>query len=97
MEDYALSKENFLRSFVDLTNTIPSRDTFDCVFSNIDSDEFERCFIEWVSILAQLQPKGVIAIDGKTIRGAEADGKKSPVHIVSAWANENNLFRSSKS
>src|SRR5690606_15507790 len=33
----------------------------------------------------------VIAIDGKTIRGAKSHGKKSPIHMVSAWACENNL------
>ncbi len=90
-EDYAYSKEDFLRSFLDLPNGIPSHDTFNRVFSNIDSVEFETCFIQWVSTLAELQPKEVIAIDGKTIRGAKASGKKSPVHMVSAWANENNL------
>ena len=79
MEDYALSKEDFLRSFLDLPNGIPSHDTFNRVFSNIDSDEFKRCFIQWVSTLAQLQPKEVISIDGKTIKGAKANGKKSPV------------------
>jgi hypothetical protein len=41
--------------------------------------------------LAQLNPKEVIAIDGKTIRGAKSNGLKSPVHMVSAWANGNNL------
>jgi predicted transposase YbfD/YdcC len=91
MESYAQSKEKFLRTFLDLPNGIPSHDTFNRVFSNIDSDKFESCFIEWVSHLAQLKPKEIIAIDGKTIRGAKASGKKSPVHMVSAWANENNL------
>jgi len=91
MENYARSKEDFLRSFLDLPNGIPSHDTFNRVFSNIDSHQFEACFIEWVSILAQLKPKEVIAIDGKTIRGAKASGKKSPVHMVSAWANDNEL------
>lgn len=91
MENYANSKEEFLRSFLDLPNGIPSHDTFNRVFSNIDSTKFETCFIEWVSELAQLQPKEIIAIDGKTIRGAKACGKKSPVHMVSAWANDNNL------
>ena len=33
----------------------------------------------------------VIAIDGKTIRGAKSHGKKSAIHMVSAWACENNL------
>ncbi|WP_081661817.1 ISAs1 family transposase [Gillisia sp. JM1] len=91
MENYANSKEEFLRSFLDLPNGIPSHDTFNRVFSNIDSDQFEKCFIQWVSDLAQLQPREIIAIDGKTIRGAKAGGKKSPVHMVSAWANDNNL------
>lgn len=91
MENYARSKEDFLRSFLDLPNGIPSHDTFNRVFSNIDSNHFEACFIEWVSILAQLKPKEIIAIDGKTIRGAKSSGKKSPVHMVSAWANDNNM------
>jgi len=88
MENYAKSKEEFLRSFLDLPNGIPSHDTFNRIFSNIDSEQFETCFIEWVSILADLQPREVIAIDGKTIRGAKSSGKKSPVHMVSAWASE---------
>ncbi len=33
----------------------------------------------------------VISIDGKTVKGAKEHGKKSPIHIVSAWAEENNL------
>jgi len=66
-------------------------DTFNRVFSNIDSNEFEKYFIQWVNTLAQLQPREIIAIDGKTIRGAKSNGKKSAVHMVSAWANDNNL------
>jgi hypothetical protein len=33
----------------------------------------------------------LIAIDEKTVRGVKSDGVKSPVHIVSAWASENNI------
>lgn len=33
----------------------------------------------------------LVSIDGKTIRGAKGQGKKSPVHMVSAWAGENEL------
>ena len=91
IEEYALAKEDFLRSFLDLPNGIPSHDTFNRVFSNIDSGEFEQCLIQWVSTLLELQPKEIIAIDGKTIRGAKSNGKKSPVHMVSAWASEQNL------
>ena len=33
----------------------------------------------------------MIAIDGKTIRGAKSHGKNSPIHMVSVWACESNL------
>lgn len=91
MELYAQEKEDFLRTFLELPNGIPSHDTFNRVFSAIDSKQFELCFIEWVKTLAQLTDKEIIAIDGKTIRGAKDKGKKSPIHMVSAFACENNL------
>lgn len=91
MEEYARAKKKFLLGFLKLDNGIPSHDTFNRVFSSIDPDQFEDCFVQWVSVLAKLNPKEVVAIDGKTIRGAKANGKKSPVHMVSAWANDNNL------
>ena len=91
MQIYAESKEEFLKTFLDLDNGIPSHDTFNRVFSNIDSHQFETCFTNWVSSLAELEPREVIAIDGKTIKGAKAGGKKSSVHMVSAWASANNL------
>lgn len=91
MELYAKEKEEFLRTFLELPNGIPSHDTFNRVFSAIDSQQFELCFIEWVKTLASLTDKEIVAIDGKTIRGAKSKGKKSPVHMVSAFACANNL------
>ena len=64
MELYAQEKEDFLRTFLELPNGIPSHDTFNRVFSAIDSKQFELCFIEWVKTLAQLTDKEIIAIDG---------------------------------
>jgi len=91
METYAKAKEEFLRSFLELPNGIPSDDTFNRVFSSINSEQFEACFVDWVSRLVNLTDGEVIPIDGKTIRGAKANGKKSPFHMVSAWATNNNL------
>ena len=91
MVEFATSKEEFLRKFLKLENGIPSEDTINRVFSAIDSDQFEERFIRWVNSLSEITKGQVIAIDGKTLRGAKANGKKSPVHMVSAWANENNL------
>lgn len=91
METYAKAKEGFLRSFLNLPNGIPSDDTFNRVFSSIDSEQFEVCFIDWVSDLIDLTGGEIIPIDGKTLRGAKSKGKKSPFHMVSAWASKNNM------
>jgi predicted transposase YbfD/YdcC len=91
MELYAQEKEDFLQTFLKLPNGIPSHDTFNRVFSAIDSKQFELCFIEWVKTLAVLTDKEIVAIDGKTIRGAKSKGTKSPIHMVSAFACVNNL------
>ena len=91
MVEFSTSKEEFLRKFLELPNGIPSDDTINRVFSSIDSSQFETCFIDWVNSISKLSKGQVIAIDGKTLRGAKSHGKKSPVHMVSAWADQNNL------
>ena len=91
MVGFAKSKETFLKTFLELPHGIPSEDTINRVFSSIDSVSFETCFIEWVNSITDLSKGQVVAIDGKTIRGAKSHGKKSPIHMVSAWACESNL------
>ena len=57
------------------------------------SDKFERAFIEWADSMRDVSFKNeVIAIDGKTVRGSkDSFHEKSPIHIVSARANSNQL------
>ena len=40
MSEFAKSKEKFLKIFLDLPNGIPSKDSFNRVFSAIDSEHF---------------------------------------------------------
>ena len=54
MEDYARAKEEFLKTFLELPHGIPSHDTFNRVFSSIDSNQFEEVFVQWVSSLAEI-------------------------------------------
>lgn len=91
MVRFAKSKEVFLKKFLELPNGIPSKVTINRVFSSIDSEHFESCFIDWVNSIADISKGQIIAIDGKTIRGAKSHGNKSPIHMVSAWACDNNL------
>ena len=91
MENYGKSKEPWLKKFLQLPNGVPSHDTFNRVFSSLDPTELETCFLEWVKSVAQITEGEVISIDGKSIRGSRDKGSKSIVHMVSAWANANNM------
>ena len=89
---YGLSKYDWLSTFLELPNGIPSPDTFRRVFEKIRPDEFERCFELWVRrVLNDLFPQ-LIAIDGKEIRGSyDREAGTKSVHLVSAWSSESQL------
>jgi len=91
METFGKSKEGWLREFLKLPEGIPSHDTFNRVFSLLDSSELESSFLQWTSSVAQLTEGEVISIDGKSICGSRDKGNKSIVHMVSAWAGINNI------
>jgi predicted transposase YbfD/YdcC len=93
VEIFAKKREEWFRKFLELPYGIPSHDTFERVFKWIEPKQFEKCFIHWVREIAALADRSVVAIDGKTMRGAfDTDDKKSPIHIVSAWASENGMI-----
>jgi len=86
------TKEEWLKTFLDLPHGIPSHDTFGKVFARMDPDEFQACFLAWIEEVAEMTTGQVIAIDGKTVRRSHdrAKGQK-PLHLVSAWASANEL------
>ena len=91
IENYGKAKINWLRTFLTLPSGIPSHDTFNRVFAALDPQELEKGFVSWVTSIARLMAGEVVAIDGKALRGTRSTGGKSIVHLVSAWANTNNL------
>jgi predicted transposase YbfD/YdcC len=92
IELFGKSKEIWLRTFLELPNGIPSHDTFNRVFSRLNSKEFHQCFMEWVSILYEKVSREIVALDGKTVRRSKGTSKnQKPIHVVSAWANTNKL------
>lgn len=91
IETFGHIRKNWLMKFLKLDNGIPSDDTFNRFFSHIAPDQLEKCFVHWISSIGSIKAGEVISLDGKTIRGAKLHGKKSFVHMVSAWANEAGL------
>ena len=91
MADYAEDNEPFLREFLTLKNGLPSHDTFSRLFRCLDPEMFSACFRGFMADFTAAA-KGVIAIDGKTLRRSfDAASGRSPLHMVSAWACENRL------
>jgi len=89
--DYGEAKLEWLKTFLSLPSGIPSHDTFNRVFAALDPEEMEKGFVAWVSSIARLTAGEVVAIDGKALRGTRETGKKTLVHMVSAWAESNGL------
>lgn len=91
VEQFCKSREEFFKEFLELTNGIPSHDTFGRVFSMIDSVHLEELLISWMSKIFRKTNGEIIAIDGKNIRGSRKKGEHSGISMINAWACENKL------
>jgi predicted transposase YbfD/YdcC len=92
METFGRAKEKWLRKFLELPFGIPSHDTFNAVFSRLNPNEFNECFMEWVNTLYERVSREIISIDGKTARRTKCKAKNlKAAHIVSAWPKKNKL------
>lgn len=91
--EFAQAQIEWLETFLELPNGVPSHDTFGRIFSLLDSERFESCFLAWIESLSIDVKNEFIAIDGKSLRGSH--DKKNQVkmlHIVSAWASNNRIL-----
>lgn len=88
IEDYGKTKEEWLKTFLQLSNGIPSHDTIARVFSLLDAKQFSLCFMGWMKEAAG-RVKGIVAIDGKRLRAASLGCE--PIHLVNAFAAANGL------
>jgi len=84
--EYGEEKLDFLRTLLPFTQGVPSHDTLNDMFRDLDAAAFGKIFTAWAASLSAHVP-GLVSIDGKTLRGSR-DGTKGPLHLVSAWAGE---------
>lgn len=95
METFGKARQSWLETFLELPHGIPSHDTFRNVFVMLKPQRFMEAFILWTKgVQARLQVsgegaglEGVVAIDGKALRGAVASGQ-APAVMVGAWATQ---------
>lgn len=75
IEEWANLHEEWLLSFLELDNGIPSHDTLRRVFQRISPKMLQACLLNWVNALrvqtsGQIIAKTRLRLDGKTVRGA---------------------------
>ena len=91
MAEFARAKLGLLRQVVDLEHGPPNHDTFSRVFRLLDPEPFEAASARFTAAFAGAL-EGVVAIDGKALRGAYERGRKAtPLHLVNVWAAEKRL------
>ncbi len=93
MADFGRAKEGVLRQVLHLAHGIPSHDTFSRVFRALRPEAFEAAFGRFMAAFGRASRiRGVVAIDGKAVKGAFARGRKTtPLHLVNVWAAEARL------
>jgi predicted transposase YbfD/YdcC len=90
--DFAYAKRKWLKTFLELPHRVPAHDAFNRVFAAIHPEAFERCFMTWMQALARVAGRGLIAIDGKTLRHSfDRASSQAAIHLVSAWSAANGL------
>ncbi len=92
IETYGCAKYEWLKTFLELPNGIPSHDTFARVFTHINPQQFQSCFLDWMKSIQKITSGEVVAIDGKTLRSSyDESSDQSAIVMVSAWATTNRL------
>lgn len=90
--EFGEAKLGWLRGLLPFEHGVPSHDTLSRVFGLIDPQEFERCFRAWTCRVQEATEGEVVAIDGKTLCGsADRASGRAPLHLVEAWASEQEL------
>lgn len=92
IESYGKAKREWLGTFLDLKNGIPSHDTFGRVFRWLDAEQFQAQFIAWTQHICELTEGQVVALDGKKLRRShDQQHERDGIWMVSAWAAANRM------
>jgi predicted transposase YbfD/YdcC len=94
--DFCAANEAELAAIVDLPHGAPSHDSFSRLFRLLDPDEMAKAFTAFAKALRAglgLGPaRGVVAIDGKRLRGGYERGRAHmPPLMISVWEGETRL------
>ena len=86
ISDFGELRKDYLSEYLDLSNGIPSHDTFNRFFSIFSPEKFQSLFINWLHELLDIKVEAgdQIAIDGKSSRGTRTKTTKM-LHLLNAY------------
>lgn len=91
--DYTNSKFDWLSQWLDLPDKAPSYGVFWWLLVTMKPDQAEKLFRQWLNSLSPSDLKGIIAIDGKRVRGASRKNtSEALLHMVSAWSSSKGMI-----
>ena len=83
---YGKRKLPLPRRFLPFEAGTPGHDQSGILFSRLDTEQFQQCFIAWIASLHDM-PEGVVGVDGKPLRQSfDTTSNKAAIHMISAWA-----------
>ena len=92
IERFAEAKQDWLATFLELPDGIPSHDTLGRVFAALNRRALAEAFQRWTLAMSAVSKEKLIAIDGKTLRRSfKHAGDNAFVHMVSAWSAANHV------
>src|SRR5437016_3520493 len=94
--DFAAANADELAEIIDLRHGPPSHDCFSRLFRLLDPNEVAQAFARFMAVLREslglAAPKGVVAVDGKSLRRGYQRGRANmPPLMVSVWDAETRL------
>ena len=94
VHDWGILKQEWLSTFLDLREGIPSADVVRRVFEAIRPKEFQACFAKLIAAwVATMTEPRVVAIDGKTLRRSfDTATGRTPLHLVHAWMANHHIL-----
>jgi len=92
IEAYGRAKQEWLKTFLDLSAGVPSHDTIGRVFAALNPSALAQAFQRWTMAMRTNSQEKLIAIDGKALRRSfKHAGDHAFVHMVSAWSHRNQV------
>lgn len=88
--EFGKHRKRWFKHFLELSNGIPSHDTFLRVLSLIDPYRLEEAFLTWAADTFKTRGSH-ISLDGKSVTGTERNRLRRPLHMVNVFSHTDGL------